>query len=152
MRRKLARWRALSRPDRSLLVRSWAYLLVARLGLRCLPLARLQAWMVRIPATPRKETTATPERLASLLGVAARHQPYRTRCLERALALQALLAHAGLRADLRIGIRRTPAGIEAHAWVEHDGVLGEPAEIEHRYLPLEAWTASPRWRSSGLAR
>lgn len=152
MRHKWARWRALSRQDRSLLARSWVYILVARLGLRCLPLNRLQAWLVRMPATPRTETVATPKRLAGLLEVAARHQPYRTRCLERALALQALLAHEGLRADLRIGVRRTPDGIEAHAWIEHDGLTGAPPEIEHRYLPLETWTASPRWRSSWLTR
>jgi hypothetical protein len=52
---------------------------------------------------------------------AARRVPG-TRCLPRALVLQALLREAGLAPDLRIGVTRDAGGgLTAHAWVECEG-------------------------------
>jgi hypothetical protein len=54
-----------------------------------------------------------------------------TRCLVRSLATLAMLRREGLAADLRLGVRRSREGIEAHAWVEVEGdALGEPEPLE----------------------
>lgn len=42
-------------------------------------------------------------------------------CLARCLCLQDFLAAAGQPTDLRIGVRRSRAELEAHAWLEIDG-------------------------------
>lgn len=60
----------------------------------------------------------SPDTLRWAVLAASQHLP-RTRCLPRALVLEALLRQAGIDADLRIGVAKTPArGLVAHAWVE----------------------------------
>ena len=44
-----------------------------------------------------------------------------THCLARALALRWWMRSRGLDAQLRIGVRQGPGGLEAHAWVELAG-------------------------------
>ncbi len=58
------------------------------------------------------------ERLARITGAVARRLPLRTRCLHRSLVLVWLLRRRGVGGRLRIGVRRTDQGIDAHAWVE----------------------------------
>lgn len=48
--------------------------------------------------------------------------PFAPTCLRRSLALRRTLQRQGIEAPLTIGVRRGHAGIEAHAWVEVDGV------------------------------
>lgn len=69
------------------------------------------------------------ERLASLL-------PLRFTCLERAAALAAMLRAEGLQSHLRIAVRRGGAQLDAHAWVEHDGVALLPV-ADDGFVPLE---------------
>ncbi|MFO0982779.1 MAG: lasso peptide biosynthesis B2 protein [Planctomycetota bacterium] len=67
---------------------------------------------------------------------AARHIPFAT-CLPQALAAQWLLARAGYRSELKLGIA-PGAGrpVDAHAWLELDGevVIGGPDVA--RFTPL----------------
>jgi hypothetical protein len=44
----------------------------------------------------------------------------RTHCLARALALRGWMRSVGLDAEMKIGIRTGPDGLESHAWVELD--------------------------------
>lgn len=53
----------------------------------------------------------------------ARRMGFAPTCLAKALALQQLLAWHGIAADVRLGLRRTPQGLDGHAWVE---CAGEP--------------------------
>lgn len=58
-------------------------------------------------------------------------------CLPRALALAQALSEHGYDANVRIGVRRSDAGVAAHAWVELDGrPMGEPEAIASEFLPL----------------
>ena len=70
--------------------------------------------------------------------VAAGNLPYAPRCLERSLALWWMLGRRGLEADLRIGVRRADAGLEAHAWVELLGhQINDGADVGERYAAFE---------------
>jgi hypothetical protein len=79
-----------------------------------------------------------------MVSIAARHGPFRPACLTRALVLEALLARAGIRGGLRIGVRKTEGRFEAHAWVEHAGVpLAEASEVVTRFAPFPARGLDP---------
>ena len=92
--------------------------------------ARLLLKPVGVPALRRgiglvaPRLAPTPERLAELLNVAAQRLPGFTACLPRAIVLEALLRRAGRSAELRIGLAplREAKRLDAHAWVELDGI------------------------------
>jgi aryl-alcohol dehydrogenase-like predicted oxidoreductase len=60
-------------------------------------------------------------------------------CLPQALALRWLLAREGMPAMVVIGVRKDAGALEAHAWVELDGLaLGEPADVRERFQVMQA--------------
>jgi hypothetical protein len=61
------------------------------------------------------------QRSARLVGIAARHRPYRATCLRQSLALWWLLRRRGISTELRIGVRMDSGALRAHAWVEFCG-------------------------------
>lgn len=137
MRTELRAWRALDREDRGSFVRAWAYLLLADLAVRVLPVHRVEALLRRLGG--RSGRPVDPGRLARLVGAASRHHLWPMTCLPRSLALQALLRRHGISADLRIGVRREAGELRAHAWIEQAGrPVGEPADVELRFQPLAA--------------
>jgi len=55
-----------------------------------------------------------------------------------------MLAARGAPARVAIGVRRNGERIEAHAWVEADGVpVAESASVEERFLRLLSDAGSP---------
>jgi hypothetical protein len=54
--------------------------------------------------------------------LAAVYGPYHARCLPRAVVLWTLLRRRSLDGEMTIGVRKTGGKLEAHAWVELDGV------------------------------
>jgi hypothetical protein len=59
-------------------------------------------------------------------------------CLPRSLALLALLERRGQQAELRLGVRKLPDALDAHAWVELAGeVLNDQPTVDERYARLE---------------
>lgn len=83
---------------------------------------------------------ATPERAVELIRMAAQGGPGLALCLPRSIVLEATLVRAGWRAELRIGVApRNEARVDAHAWVEIDGVpVGENASA---FTPLPVFGA-----------
>lgn len=74
-------------------------------------------------AAPGAPSAAEPAVLAWAVAAAARRVPFAS-CLAQALALESLLAQAGWPSELRIGVARDPVGgFDAHAWLEHEGVV-----------------------------
>lgn len=74
----------------------------------------------------RDATTA----VVRAVGRVARRLPLRSPCLVRSVAGQAMLARRGVATELRIGVRPGAGTIEAHAWLERDGVvLNDRADI-----------------------
>ncbi len=82
------------------------------------------------------------ERWGSAVDRALRWTPGDSACLVRASALRELVASRGLpRATVRIGVRRQGDGLEAHAWVEQDGVpIAEPVILRGAFASLDGVT------------
>jgi hypothetical protein len=99
----LARYLRLPHRQRQLLHTALAGLILSRIGLALLPLPRLQ----RLSSNTRKRDVegATLDELRWAVLAAARRLPG-TRCLPRALALQALMRRAGMSGQLCIGVAK----------------------------------------------
>ena len=82
------------------------------------------------------------ERWGAAVDRALRWIPGDAACLVRASALRELVATHGLpRAAVRIGVRRSATGFEAHAWVEQDGVpIAEPVMLRGAFSSLDGVT------------
>ena len=69
------------------------------------------------------DTALPPERVTWALAKVSRLVP-RASCLPRAIAAELLLTRMGYRATLHIGVARTHRhGLEAHAWVDSEGII-----------------------------
>ncbi|HSC27921.1 MAG TPA: lasso peptide biosynthesis B2 protein [Vicinamibacterales bacterium] len=116
-------------PGDSFLVLAAAGALAAsRVLLRWAP-----GWTVRLAAAPgRPDMSRRPSAAGSTSGLvraverAGRRCPWRTTCLERAVALVLLLVIHRRAGRLAIGVARSGGALRAHAWVEADGsvILG----------------------------
>ena len=87
----------------------------------------------------RRSSRPQPARITWAVKGAARLLNGRT-CLTEALAADVMLCRRGHQSLLRIGVKKRNGGaapLEAHAWVESDGLIvaGELATLDE-YLPL----------------
>lgn len=140
MQRWLARVRALSGAEWRLLVAAALLLPLTEMGLRLFGFGRLRVLLGRWvqegqafdPADLDQARTA-----ARMVGIAARHGPFRASCLRQALVLWFLLGRRGIPARLRIGATKDE-GFAAHAWVELGEwvLIGGGQEVRERYAVL----------------
>lgn len=97
----------------------------------------LSRWVAALAVAALDEPAIRAARAAATLRAlerAAGCGPSRPSCLPRSLTLWWLLRRQGLPAELRIGVRREGDRLEAHAWVEQDGVvLGDHADVHDRF-------------------
>lgn len=125
IRRKLKTARGIPAADWGLLIRAWIELLKTDLLLRTRPFPELQQRVIRTLQKKQPENTHADwgviSRYRRMVHCASRNHLYPMTCLRQALALQMLLAQAGIAAQLRIGARSADRQIWAHAWVEVDG-------------------------------
>lgn len=64
-------------------------------------------------------------------------------CLAKSLTLWWMLGRQGISSSLRIGIRKENGKLQAHAWVEREGVaLNEPEDQHRHYAAFDAALAS----------
>ncbi|TDE07478.1 lasso peptide biosynthesis B2 protein [Jiangella asiatica] len=116
--------------------------LVVEVGLRVTTLPRLARLLgaplrtddggdLMPPSTPARLgpslTPATRRRLRAVRRV-LRHWPFGDTCLRRALVSGHVLRR--LRPVLRVGVAKVDGRIQAHAWLEIDGVSLDPAGAE----------------------
>ena len=74
---------------------------------------------------------------------ADRHGLAHPSCLVKSLTLWWMLGRQGITSQLRVGIRKEAGNLEAHAWVERDGIaLNEREERHHHYAAFDAALAS----------
>lgn len=130
----LRRFLALPPADRRLLWEALKTVALCRAALGIVPFERLRRWAAAVPPAP---CPVAVEKLAWGVRAAARRVP-RATCLVQALALQRLMARAGLASTLEIGVNRDAGGFTAHAWLRHEGrvIIGGGVE---GYSPLAAW-------------
>jgi hypothetical protein len=125
-----------------LLRAQWA-LIVAERMVRRLPPGHLTARRGSAPTTVAAVSLVGDTRRAKALGDAvrraAKYGVFRPACLVRSIALQRMLEIDGIRgATIRVGVRQSEEGMDAHAWVELGGeVLGDSAAHVREYVPLD---------------
>jgi hypothetical protein len=96
------------------------------LSLRLFGLKRTQSLfgILQPPTRHRQAGDHLPyaQRIAELANIAGRRGAWQNTCLRQALAVQWWLKWQGLRTQLHIGAQPVEGGLDAHAWVELDGV------------------------------
>lgn len=85
----------------------------------------------------------TRESLAELVWAVdrlSRFAPRRLNCMPRALATQRMMRRRGAQGVIRFGVKLSPQGLAAHAWLVLDDeiVIGALPQLEE-YKPLPEW-------------
>lgn len=140
---RLRRFRKLEPEARRIFLRAAILLPLFALSLRVRGFGSTQASLQRFLTAANQKTNTDQEARAALTArmvrAAVHHGLGRPSCLEESLALWWLLGRRGIASQLRIGIRKENAQLEAHAWVEFEGVaLNEPEAKHHHYSAFEA--------------
>jgi hypothetical protein len=136
MKRKLRTALGLSGRDWVLLAQAWGLLLLVDLALRLLTFTRVRDAAAKARGRGPADGVEVG-RVQRIVSVAARHHLYPMHCLRRALVIQWLLGRRGVETTLRFGVRRGAGALDAHAWLEREGVpLGETGDLEERFAVL----------------
>jgi Transglutaminase-like superfamily len=99
--------------------------------------ARAAVRPARSAQVSQAEILEESRRTARMVNAAAREGIHHARCLEQSLTLWWLLARRGTASELRIGVRQSATGFEAHAWVEVRGTAVNDNDTVHQeYVPL----------------
>lgn len=145
-------WRAfwrLSASRKYIAMDAAVLLLITWIGLRLVGFRRWKDWLERsaVSAAPGSaDTSGAAISLARLEETVARHLPFRTNCLENSFALYWLLRRNHVPAKLRIGARKIDARLEAHAWLESQGiVLGNTDHLP--FVPFDGLNATMESRN-----
>ena len=144
---RLVKFYNLNAMQKRTLMAAWLWLPLFWLGLRVLGLPRFQAWLLKAPA---RSALSMPLPLIKALGeavnIAARHTPFPATCLTRSLLLGWLLRRRNVASKLRIGVRLTQGMLDAHAWVECEGVpVNDRPDVNAQFasfgnlIPLKAF-------------
>jgi hypothetical protein len=140
IRSKFTVARQLTWRDWLYLSEAWWALLGFSLALRRLSLERLQR-SFRLRGGGHVEDSATlafAQRLQKLVSIASHYHLPSMTCLVRACTLHWMLSRRGIPSRLCIGVNRSPAGIQAHAWVDVLGqAIGEAEDLEEVFTILK---------------
>ena len=119
------------------------------IALHVMPFSRLLERVGRLSPEPLSAAPSSRDvqRLGRFVDVAYEILPLPATCLRRSLLLHALLARRALRSRLCFGVARNGAALDAHAWIECDGIVTS-AEIA-RFSELQAMSQNAR--TSGLS-
>ena len=148
---RLEQLSVLSPLQQRTLLTAWLWLPFFWLGLRVLGLPRLQALLQSQPlAAQFAPVLMLPEiqALGKTVNIAARHSLFPATCLTRSLLLGWLLRRRCVTSELRIGVRLTQGVLDAHAWVECEGVpVNDSPNVSTQFasfgdlIPFEAFKA-----------
>ena len=117
--------------DPAVLRAAWWSLRALRHAERKLGREPLESVMAALPRVP-----ALPDRAGRGVNAVLRRRD--DTCLERAVVLQAWEAAQGRPRDLVIGVTSPGDGFKAHAWLEHERVSPEYAELMRRSPAAQA--------------
>lgn len=145
--RHFEKFGVLSRAEQRTLLSAAVWLPIFWLGLRLLGLQRFHARLQRRPVGCGKQMNLGELRvMGELVNIAANHSLGPRSCLTRSLLLGWLLRRHGMESQLRIGVRLTKGVLDAHAWVECNGIpINDQVDISTQFtsfgdlVPLEAF-------------
>jgi hypothetical protein len=141
----LEKLQQLSCSERWLLFQAFLMLPLVALGLRGFGLRQVHAILANCQPrdqNPRLDsgTSLLPRAraIARLVQVAARYGLGRPKCLAQSLTLWWLLRRQKIAGELRIGVKPTGDRVEAHAWVEFQGIiLNDSQDVHLRFTPFK---------------
>lgn len=148
MLKSLRRFSALERPAQRLFVRALVTLPLVGLSLKFRGFEATRATLRKTVSrvTPQILSDSLNKQIAltaHMVNAADRHGPVHPSCLIKSLTLWWLLGRQGVTSELRVGVRKEGGNLEAHAWVEREGIaLNEPEERHHHYAAFDAALAS----------
>jgi hypothetical protein len=108
-------------PGALLLLESALALGAARLLVLLVPFRRYSRSMGKDAESPEAAAPEVVHRVSRALESVSRHVPWRSKCLEQALAAKAMLRRRGISNTLYVAVAREVA-LEAHAWVRSGDV------------------------------
>lgn len=138
--KSLRKLRALSSPQRTILLEAALLLMLVRL---CLPfggLLRTLRFLRRAEPLLARPQGLSAQQISGMVMCAARRCPFGSTCLTRALTANLLLVSSGLESRLCIGAGRNEQGnFEAHAWLESNRqvILGGTEEDVSRFRKFD---------------
>ena len=137
MWRRGRKFLALPPPVRWGILRAGCLLALAPAGLRLWGFTRSYGWVMgRGGGNPAGDLAGVRQQVGQF-ALAAAAVPWPTTCLSRSLALCWFLRRQGVAAEVQLGVRPQPGGLEAHAWVVWQGaVLNDTPDVAQRYTPL----------------
>lgn len=134
-----AKFRRLPGYQRLILIRAALVLPAVALLIRVAGFQRATKWLAKV-APLRTGTSLVPGRASAVdtsRMVAAAAGGLRAVCLSKAVTLWLLLRRQGVDSEVRMGVRKGPTGVEAHAWVVSDGVpLDDTAEVGNLFVGI----------------
>ena len=146
---KLAKFLALSGAEKWGFLSAVTLLPLFWLGLHVFGFARFQAWLERAPLGEQKSLpVAALSDLGTLVNRAAHYAPGPVTCLTRSLLLRWLLRRHGTASELRIGVQLVQGKLDAHAWVEYEGIPINDAQDVAQHFAAFNETLSPQVFSS----
>jgi hypothetical protein len=143
LKRKYRTFRNLTQQQQSWIARASLWLPTIGAMLWLLGFARSRALLDRVAsaqsgASPDIDQLARARDMARWVRIAGERGLYRATCLPQSLLLWHWLRQEGIDTDLRMGVRRTGAIIEAHAWLEHDGVaINDDEGVHQRFAAFD---------------
>lgn len=139
MASKFTKFLNLSGAEKRFFIKAVMLLPLFWLVLRCCGLVKLQAWLDRkYPAMPREVNQREIVVMGKLVNAAARFFFPPATCLTRSVLLRWLLHRRGIITDLRIGVLWAEGKLDAHAWVEYQGMpINDVADIGKRFVPFD---------------
>lgn len=148
---RLRRFRRLSRAERRLFLRAVGLLSNVAIRLRLSGFGKTKSWLDRknfVELEHQTKKTDEPAKeaaaIARIVRAAAGYSLGPASCLEQSLVLWWLLARAGIRTELRVGVRKSEEKFEAHAWVEFNGSALNETESPHKHFAAFAETLMDR--------
>lgn len=127
---------SLRRRDFAYLAAALPWLLRAKaLHLRRPAPALLRRLRAPAPSGPPRRAL-DPALMRWALAAWSRRLPWRSDCLVQSLAARLWADRARVPATFRLGARRTPSGLLAHAWVEIDGVVASGGQAVSALVPF----------------
>ena len=132
-------WLMLTGSQRVGLVAIMFALIPIAAALRLFGYRRTRRWLERHApnagsrcASP--DDLAAAQGLARLASIAGRHSLIEVTCLRQSLLVFWLLRRRGLNAEIKLGVRKQDGTLDAHAWVELDGLaLAQPDLAHHPF-------------------
>ena len=138
---RLAKFLRLTWPERGLFFLALLLLSMIALGLSLFGFQRTKAALAGTAvsgATTDNNALSQARQTARIVTAAARYGPYKATCLPIALTLIWLLDRQGIETVLRLGVSKTDARLEAHAWVEYQGLpLNENQDVHERFAAFD---------------